>query len=98
MLLAWIYPISSISLITIMGLIGEECTPCREAAEDENNRSLAAKWWRGWARVNEQSGYIGAAIVGAFLAIVLGWYGIRWVLRRGSGIQGRILSDQQPHE
>ena len=92
--MARIYPISSISLITIMGLIGEECTPCREAAEDEDNRSLAARWWRGWAQANEKSGYIGAAIVGAFLAIVLGWYGVRWVLRKRSGVQGPILSDQ----
>lgn len=75
-------PISSISLVTIMGLIGEECTPCRQAAEDKDNNSLAARWWRGWAHANEQSGYIGAAIVGVFLAIVLGWYGVRWMLRR----------------
>jgi len=75
----------SVSLITIMGLIGEECRPCREAAEDEDNHSLAAVWWRGWAQANEQSGYIGAAIVGAFLAVVLGWYSSRWALRRGSG-------------
>lgn len=77
---------SSVSLITIMGLVGEECTPCRKAAEDINNRSLAASWWRGWAQANEKSGYIGAAIVGAFLSVVLGWYGVRWVLRRRSGI------------
>jgi high-affinity nickel-transport protein len=74
----FIPPLVSISLITIMGLIGEECTPCREAAEDGDNHSLAAMWWRAWARANEQSGYIGAAIVGAFLVLVLGWYCIRW--------------------
>ena len=76
-----------------MGLIGEECAHCKEVAEDENNHSLAARWWRGWARANEQSGNIGAAIVGAFLAVVLGWYGTRWVLRRRTGVQGSILSD-----
>lgn len=70
-----------------MGLIGEECVSCREAAEDENNNSLAARWWRGWARANEQSGYIGAAIVGGFITVVLGWYGLRRVLRRGN-VQG----------
>ena len=77
-----------------MGLIGEECGPCREAAEDKDNHSLAARWWRGWAQANEKSGYVGAAIVVAFLAIVLGWYGIRWVLRRRVGVQRPILSDQ----
>ncbi|QRV77691.1 high affinity nickel transport protein [Ceratobasidium sp. AG-Ba] len=41
----------SISLITIMGLIGETCSPCRKAAEDPDGGGLAGKWWRGWARV-----------------------------------------------
>jgi len=84
----------------IMGLIGEECTSCREAAEDGDNQSLAAMWWRGWAQANEQSGYIGAAIVGAFLAVVLGWYGTRRVLRKRTGdqvVQGPILSNDQSH-
>ncbi len=61
-----------------MGLIGEECKPCRKAAEDEDNHSLGARWWRGWAQANEKSGYIGAAIVGSFLAVVIGWYGIKF--------------------
>jgi len=87
--LAYLYATSSISLITIMGLVGEECAPCREAAEDEDNHSLAARWWRGWAQANEKSGYIGAAIVGSFLAVVLGWYGIRQLLR-SSRVQGSI--------
>ena len=87
-------PTSSISLITIMGLIGEECAPCREAAEDKDNHSLAARWWRGWAQANAKSGYIGAAIVGGFLAVVIGWYGIRWVSRKRSGVQEPILSDR----
>ncbi len=77
-----------------MGLIGEECTPCREAAEDEDNHSLAARWWRGWAQANETSGYIGAAIVGSFLAVVLGWYGIRRVLQN-SRVHGPTLSNSQ---
>ncbi|ELU38249.1 NicO domain-containing protein [Rhizoctonia solani AG-1 IA] len=42
----------SISLITIMGLIGENCDSCREAAEDPNGGGLAGSWWRGWARVS----------------------------------------------
>jgi len=60
----------SISLITIMGLIGENCSKCRAAAEAEDGGGLAGSWWRGWAKANDNSGYIGAAIVGGFLAIV----------------------------
>ena len=33
-------------------------------------------------KAGEQSGYIGAAIVGAFVVIVGGYYGIRWLKRR----------------
>lgn len=72
----------SISLITIMGLIGENCKKCKEAAEAEDGGGLAGRWWRGWAEANDNSGYIGAAIVGAFVVIVTGWYGGRWVYRR----------------
>jgi high-affinity nickel-transport protein len=76
-----------------MGLIGEECVPCREAAGDEDNYSLAARWWRGWAQANEKSGYIGAAIVGAFVAVVLAWYGLCPMLRRRPRVQGSIPPD-----
>lgn len=72
----------SISLITIMGLIGENCTQCREAAEDPNGGGLAGSWWRGWARANDMSGFIGAAVVGCFAVIVAGWYGGRWLMRK----------------
>ena len=41
----------SISLIEIMGLIGENCTKCTEAAEDPNGGGLAGSWWRAWAKV-----------------------------------------------
>lgn len=34
-----------------MGLIGENCSACRAAAEDPNGGGLAGKWWRGWAKV-----------------------------------------------
>lgn len=44
----------SISLIQIMGLIGENCTPCTEAAEDPSGGGLAGSWWRAWARVSGQ--------------------------------------------
>lgn len=72
----------SISLIEIMGLIGEQCTPCREAAEAEDGGGLAGSWWRAWARANDASGYVGAAIVGCFVAILLIYHGVRWGVRR----------------
>ena len=43
---------ASISLIEIMGLIGENCTQCTEAAEDPDGGGLAGSWWRAWARVS----------------------------------------------
>ncbi|KAG8925170.1 hypothetical protein FRC02_009878 [Tulasnella sp. 418] len=67
-----------------MGLIGENCRVCREAAESEDGGGLAGRWWRGWANANEQSGFIGAAIVGCFLLIVSSYYGIRYIRRRRS--------------
>ncbi|KIY72001.1 NicO-domain-containing protein [Cylindrobasidium torrendii FP15055 ss-10] len=72
----------SISLITIMGLIGENCGPCQKAAEAEDGGGLAGRWWRGWANANDNSGYIGAAIIGAFIVVVISWYAGRWAVRK----------------
>ncbi|TFK74846.1 NicO-domain-containing protein [Pluteus cervinus] len=72
----------SISLITLMSLIGEECSRCREAAEAEDGGGLAGSWWRGWANAADNSGFIGATIVGGCVLIVCGWYGGRWALRK----------------
>ncbi|KAK7469310.1 hypothetical protein VKT23_003794 [Stygiomarasmius scandens] len=72
----------SISLITIMALIGENCSSCQKAAEAEDGGGLAGRWWRGWAQANDSSGYIGAAIVGAFVVIVAAWYGVGWCMRK----------------
>ena len=33
-------------------------------------------------KANDQSGYIGAAIVGGFLLVVVGWYGGQWVAKK----------------
>ncbi|KIJ54554.1 hypothetical protein M422DRAFT_24502 [Sphaerobolus stellatus SS14] len=71
----------SISLITIMGLIGDNCTQCLDAANRKDGGGLAGSWWRGWARANDNSGYIGAGIVGAFVVLVTGWYSCRWTIR-----------------
>ena len=45
----------SISLITIMGLVGGQCGPCQEAANAPNGGGLAGRWWRGWAKVRQSS-------------------------------------------
>ncbi|KAF9242515.1 NicO-domain-containing protein [Melanogaster broomeanus] len=72
----------SISLIEIMGLIGDNCIKCQAAANAPDGGGLAGQWWRGWARANDNSGYIGAAIVGAFAIIVGGWYLMQWGMRK----------------
>ncbi|PFH54115.1 hypothetical protein AMATHDRAFT_136484 [Amanita thiersii Skay4041] len=68
----------SISLITIMGLIGEQCSRCTAAAEAEDGGGLAGSWWRAWARANDNSGYIGIAIVGMFVVLAAGWFVCKW--------------------
>ncbi|KAL4073076.1 high-affinity nickel-transport protein-domain-containing protein [Scleroderma yunnanense] len=71
----------SIALIEIMGLIGQECTTCQKAASAPDGGGLAGKWWRAWLGANENSGYIGAAVVGVFVIVVAGWYGCQWIIR-----------------
>ena len=41
----------SISLIEIMGLIEDNCSPCQAAASDPNGGGLAGGWWRFWSKV-----------------------------------------------
>ncbi|OSD07399.1 NicO-domain-containing protein [Trametes coccinea BRFM310] len=72
----------SISLITIMGLVGDNCTPCQNAANAPDGGGLAGRWWRGWANANDNSGYIGAAIVGSFIFVVSAWYGVRYLYKK----------------
>ncbi|KAF8324757.1 high-affinity nickel-transport protein-domain-containing protein [Cantharellus anzutake] len=69
----------SISLITIMGLIGEKCASCKAAAE--NDPGISGKWWRGWVQASDQSGLVGAGIIGIFVCIVAVYYSFRWVKR-----------------
>ncbi|KAF7768671.1 hypothetical protein Agabi119p4_7914 [Agaricus bisporus var. burnettii] len=72
----------AISLITIMGLIGEHCSQCAAAASAEDGGGLAGAWWRSWANAGEHSGYIGIGIVGAVVSIVTIWYLTRWTIHR----------------
>lgn len=64
-----------------MGLIGDNCAQCSAAADDPTS-GLSGRWWRFWGAANDASGYIGAGIVGAFLVVVLAWYGGKWAWRR----------------
>jgi len=43
----------SISIIEIMGLIGENCKSCRESAEAEDGGGLGGSWWRAWETVSQ---------------------------------------------
>ncbi|KAJ4482027.1 NicO-domain-containing protein [Lentinula aciculospora] len=72
----------SISLIEIMALIGDNCTPCQTAANAEDGGGIAGKWWRGWDVASDNIGYIGAGIVGAFVIVVVVWYAFRWAVQR----------------
>ncbi|KAI5989081.1 NicO-domain-containing protein, partial [Pisolithus albus] len=67
----------SIAIIEVMGLIGQECARCQQAASAADGGGLAGKWWRAWQRANDNSGYIGAAMAGAFLLVVIGWFGVK---------------------
>jgi len=78
----------TISIIVIMGLIGDQCRPCRESAGAGDGGGLAGSWWRGWAKANDNSGYIGAGIVGSFILIVGGWYGFGWATRKMGNLRG----------
>ena len=43
----------SISLITILALVGERCSQCAAAANAEDGGGLAGSWWRAWANVRK---------------------------------------------
>ncbi|KAE9392833.1 NicO-domain-containing protein [Gymnopus androsaceus JB14] len=72
----------SISLIEIIALIGDNCTPCQNAANADNGGGLAGRWWRAWDVANNNIGYIGAAIVGVFALVVGSWYALACVVRK----------------
>ncbi|WWD01555.1 hypothetical protein V866_008500 [Kwoniella sp. B9012] len=88
----------SISLITMMGLIGENCQKCTDAAEDPDGGGLAGSWWRAWFRANDQSGYIGAAIVGCFAAILLGYYGVKFGMKKHKSRKGSVVLEERRDE
>lgn len=75
----------AIGLIVLMGLIGEQCSQCARAAdeqEENGNGGLAGRWWLGWRQANDNSGYVGAGIVGTFAVSVVVWYLVRFIIHR----------------
>jgi len=72
-----------------MGLIGDNCDSCSDAAEAEDGGGLAGSWWRFWGVINDNSGYVGAGIVGCFVIILIGYWGGRWILRAGNKERGK---------
>ncbi|KAI6114220.1 NicO-domain-containing protein [Pisolithus sp. B1] len=71
----------SIAIIEIMGLIGQVCASCQRTASAADGGGLAGKWWRAWQRANDNSGYIGAAVVGVFLLVVIGWFSVKRITK-----------------
>ena len=47
--------------------------------------------WGAYSQANDQSGYIGAAIVGVFAAILLGYHLGKWGVRRYRERKGRVV-------
>ncbi|PWN32947.1 NicO-domain-containing protein [Meira miltonrushii] len=75
----------AIGLIVLMGLIGEQCSQCTRAADEQEetgNGGLAGRWWLAWRTANDNSGYVGAGIVGTFAVSVILWYFIRYTVRK----------------
>ncbi len=57
------------------GVVGLTYVPCLY-------KSRYARLLMHTEKANNQSGYIGAAIVGGFVAVVGSWYGVRYVWHR----------------
>ena len=75
----------AISIITLVGLIGENCDRCARAAakQDETyDGGLEGRWWLFWQKANDASGIIGACILGGFAAVLLIWYVGKAALKR----------------
>lgn len=75
----------AISIIVLLGLIGDECARCSRAADQQETTGdggLEGRWWLAWRRANDNSGYVGAAIVGIFALCVLVYFGASLFLSR----------------
>lgn len=55
-----------------MGIALDQCESCSDAAD--NDPGLTGNWWRFWATMNDNSGYVGAGIVAFMLLLLIGFY------------------------
>ncbi|GAA6004137.1 hypothetical protein JCM10207_002444 [Rhodosporidiobolus poonsookiae] len=69
-----------ISITEFMGLALEKCAKCSDAAE--NDSGLSGRWWRFWQAVNDNSGYLGAGVVGLFIVVFATWGVAHWLQGR----------------
>ncbi|ORY77254.1 high-affinity nickel-transport protein-domain-containing protein [Leucosporidium creatinivorum] len=69
-----------ICITEFMGLALEKCGSCSDAAD--NDPGLSGRWWRFWAAVNDNSGYLGAGVVGIFLVVFGVWAVVHRVQKR----------------
>lgn len=46
----------------------EKCQSCAEAAQSDVG--LSGNWWRFWQVLNDNSGYVGAGIVGVMISCI----------------------------
>ncbi|KAI3625380.1 hypothetical protein CBS9595_000741 [Malassezia furfur] len=63
----------AVSIIEILGLIGSECSQCSAAADrqaETHDGGLAGRWWLWWRWCNDNFGWIGIGITGAFFVAV----------------------------
>ncbi|WFC94476.1 hypothetical protein MBRA1_001106 [Malassezia brasiliensis] len=63
----------AVSIIEILGLIGSECSQCSAAADrqaETHDGGLAGRWWLWWRWCNDNFGWIGIGITGAFFLAV----------------------------
>lgn len=84
----------AIALIVLLSLIGDRCARCTRAAdlqEESGSGGLEGRWWLAWRRASDQSGYVGAGIVGAFAVLLLGYWGVKvarkwWRARKSANV------------
>lgn len=75
----------AISIIVLVGLIGDQCARCSAAAdrqEQSGDGGLEGRWWLAWRQANDNSGYVGAGIVGVFALCVVGYFGGTYIRKR----------------
>ena len=62
------------------------CFSCLELLADDETGLVCSN------QANDNSGYIGAAIVGSFVFVVSSWYGVRYLYRKWQKRQARTQS------